>query len=144
MHVTGTASASSLPLVTTRHLIPGDQLFPNSSISPDAVVFMAEDREHCTRFRIHVHKIILFLFAIKPSICGSPYLRRMGGWPTGGGWCDEADGLYWGFIAGHQTALLLNPRMAQAARGLEWISGERRAWIERAAVGLRNRVTAGV
>jgi deoxyribodipyrimidine photolyase-related protein len=83
------------------------------------------------------------VFATKPYICGSPYLRRMGGWPAGD-WCDEVDGLYWGFIARHQAALLRNPRMAQAARGLERIGGERRARIERAALGLRNRVTSGV
>lgn len=48
-------------------LIMGNQLFPVRELpaSSDVVVFMAEDRELCTYYRFHKHKIILFLAAMR-------------------------------------------------------------------------------
>ncbi|MEY4632529.1 MAG: hypothetical protein RIQ81_2649 [Pseudomonadota bacterium] len=48
-------------------LIMGNQLFPVASLPPPegVLVFMAEDRELCTYFRFHKHKIILFLAAMR-------------------------------------------------------------------------------
>ena len=48
-------------------LIMGNQLFPHTFLPPPSkvVVFMAEDRELCTYYRFHKHKIILFLTAMR-------------------------------------------------------------------------------
>lgn len=48
-------------------LIMGNQLFPLAHLpqSSSVVVFMAEDRELCTYYRFHKHKIILFLAAMR-------------------------------------------------------------------------------
>jgi deoxyribodipyrimidine photolyase-related protein len=48
-------------------LIMGNQLFPQTFLPPPSkvVVFMAEDRELCTYYRFHKHKIILFLVAMR-------------------------------------------------------------------------------
>jgi len=48
-------------------LIMGNQLFPVANLpnKSDVLVFMAEDRELCTYYRFHKHKIILFLAAMR-------------------------------------------------------------------------------
>ena len=48
-------------------LIMGNQLFPKEQLpsSRNVTVFMAEDRELCTYYRFHKHKIILFLAAMR-------------------------------------------------------------------------------
>lgn len=48
-------------------LILGNQLFPYSELSalPLDHIFMAEDRELCTHFKYHKHKIIFFLSAMR-------------------------------------------------------------------------------
>ena len=51
------------------------------------------------------------IFATKPYICGSNYMRRMGGYPKGE-WCDAVDGLYWRFIRKHDNFFLKNPRLS--------------------------------
>jgi deoxyribodipyrimidine photolyase-related protein len=80
------------------------------------------------------------LMMTKPYICGSPYLRRMGGWAKGA-WCDELDGLYWRFVAAHADELARNPRTAQAVSTLGRMGGERRERLARAADGALARLT---
>lgn len=48
-------------------LVMGNQLFPPECLPPpgDVVVFMAEDKELCTYYKFHKHKIILFLAAMR-------------------------------------------------------------------------------
>lgn len=48
-------------------LIMGNQLFPLEFLPPknQVTVFMAEDRELCTYYRFHKHKILLFLAAMR-------------------------------------------------------------------------------
>ncbi|MEL6836211.1 MAG: cryptochrome/photolyase family protein [Bacteroidota bacterium] len=50
-------------------IILGDQLFPTAAADLDlgasTVVWMAEDRELCTHYRYHKHKLILFLSAMR-------------------------------------------------------------------------------
>lgn len=48
-------------------LVMGNQLFPLQQLpaSSDVIIFMAEDRELCTYYRFHKHKIILFLAAMR-------------------------------------------------------------------------------
>ena len=42
------------------------------------------------------------IFATKPYICGSNYILKMSNYKKGD-WCNELDGLYWGFINNNQT-----------------------------------------
>lgn len=49
-------------------LVLGDQLFPTYAEdfdSKDTIVWMAEDKELCTHFQYHKHKLILFLSAMR-------------------------------------------------------------------------------
>jgi deoxyribodipyrimidine photolyase-related protein len=48
-------------------LVMGNQLFPPVHLPrpSSVVVFVAEDRELCTYYRFHKHKIILFLAAMR-------------------------------------------------------------------------------
>ncbi|RCK75991.1 MAG: Photolyase protein family [Candidatus Ozemobacter sibiricus] len=55
------------------------------------------------------------LFATKPYISGSAYLRRLGDFP-GGPWEDLWDALFWQFIATHQDFFDRQPRLAMMAR----------------------------
>jgi deoxyribodipyrimidine photolyase-related protein len=80
------------------------------------------------------------VFATKPYLCGSNYWLKMGDYARGD-WCDVADGLYWGFIARNQKALIKNPRMATIARSLDRMGSERREKILRAAESFKDRVT---
>ncbi len=56
-----------MPATRRALLILGNQLFPAAEISEyrDAPVFMAEDRELCTRTRHHQQKLVLFLAAMR-------------------------------------------------------------------------------
>jgi deoxyribodipyrimidine photolyase-related protein len=80
------------------------------------------------------------LFATKPYVCSSAYLRRMGSYAAGP-WCDEVDGLYWEFIANHRQELSQNPRMAMPLRGLERLPVARRERLATAAAAARERLT---
>ncbi len=79
------------------------------------------------------------IFATKPYICGSNYLRKMGGYPKGD-WCDGVDGLYWQFIKKHQGFFMKNPRLSMIARGSQKISTERWQVLNQAADQLRARL----
>ncbi len=64
------------------------------------------------------------IFATKPYICGSNYMRRMSDYPKGE-WCDIVDGLYWRFIDKHRDFFAGNPRLALMPRALDRQSPER-------------------
>ena len=83
------------------------------------------------------------IFATKPYICGSYYLRKMGGFSKGP-WCDAVDGLYWGFIKKHQDFFLKNPRLSMIARGVEKIPSERWQLLEKASMDLRKKLVVSL
>jgi len=80
------------------------------------------------------------IFATKPYICGSNYLRKMGGYKKDD-WCDGVDGLYWQFIKKHEKFFLKNPRMSMMAKSCQKISSERWKILNSAAGELRARLT---
>jgi deoxyribodipyrimidine photolyase-related protein len=79
------------------------------------------------------------IFATKPYICGSNYLRKMGGYAKGE-WCDGVDGLYWQFIRKHEKYFLKNPRLAMMVRTCQKISKERWLVLDKAANKLRMKL----
>ena len=79
------------------------------------------------------------IFATKPYICGSNYLRKMGGYGKGD-WCDGVDGLYWNFIKKHESFFLKNPRLSMMARSAQKIPESRWKVISRAADELRKKL----
>jgi len=78
------------------------------------------------------------VFATKPYLSGSAYLRRMSDYPVGE-WCDVWDGLYWRFVDRHRGVFSEIPRMAAMAGGSDRLEPARRnrifaaseQWIER-------------
>ena len=64
------------------------------------------------------------IFATKPYICGSNYLKKMSDHPHGD-WTDTMDGLYWRFVIRHREVLARNPRLAVMTRGAERLDRER-------------------
>ncbi len=80
------------------------------------------------------------IFATKPYICGSNYLRKMGGYPKGA-WCDGVDGLYWQFVKKHENYFLKNPRLSMMARSAQKIPDDRWLIINKAANELREKLT---
>ena len=80
------------------------------------------------------------VFATKPYICGSNYLRKMSDYPTGD-WCDVVDGLYWRFIDRHRDFFQGNPRLALMPRALDRLESTRREKIFAAAEEFLQRVT---
>ena len=72
------------------------------------------------------------IFATKPYICGSNYLRKMSDYPQGD-WCDTVDGLYWRFIDKHRGFFAAQPRLALMPRALDRLTDERRERIFAAA-----------
>ena len=72
------------------------------------------------------------IFATKPYICGSNYLRKMSDYGKGD-WCDTVDGLYWRFIDKHRDFFSGNPRLALMPRALDRLDGDRRTRIFEAA-----------
>jgi deoxyribodipyrimidine photolyase-related protein len=80
------------------------------------------------------------IFATKPYICGSNYLRKMGGYKKDS-WCDGVDGLYWQFIKKHEKFFLKNPRMSVMVKSSQRISSDRWKVLEASANELRSRLT---
>jgi deoxyribodipyrimidine photolyase-related protein len=76
------------------------------------------------------------LFATKPYICGSNYLRKMGGYPKDD-WCDGVDGLYWQFIKKHEHFFLKNPRLSMMVRTCHKITKERWEILNQAAENMK-------
>jgi deoxyribodipyrimidine photolyase-related protein len=72
------------------------------------------------------------IFATKPYICGSNYIRKMSHYPQGE-WCDVMDGLYWRFMEKHKEFFSKNMRMGAAMKNLTTMSEERRKTIFPAA-----------
>tara|TARA_A100001015_G_scaffold120675_1_gene133783 strand:- start:1351 stop:2823 length:1473 start_codon:yes stop_codon:yes gene_type:complete len=72
------------------------------------------------------------IFATKPYICGSNYIRKMSHYGKGD-WCDIADGLYWRFIDQHQEFFLKNPRMSMVSRTLGKMAAEKKSRLFKAA-----------
>ncbi len=64
------------------------------------------------------------IFATKPYICGSNYLKKMSDYRSGD-WCDVVDGLYWRFIDRHRDFFAGNPRLALMPRALDRQKKER-------------------
>jgi deoxyribodipyrimidine photolyase-related protein len=81
------------------------------------------------------------VFATKPYICGSNYLRKMSDYPKGD-WCDVVDGLYWRFIDKHRDFFAGNPRLALMPRALDRLAPERRKTIFAAAETFLDNFTA--
>jgi len=80
------------------------------------------------------------VFATKPYICGSNYIRKMSG-DGRGDWCDVLDGLYWRFIHQHRDAFAANARMAMPVRALDKLDTKRKQRIFGAAGAFLKRVT---
>lgn len=80
------------------------------------------------------------IFATKPYICGSNYLRKMSDYPKGD-WCDTVDGLYWRFIDKHRDFFAGNPRLALMPRALDRLSDDRRTLIFEAAERFLDEMT---
>jgi deoxyribodipyrimidine photolyase-related protein len=74
------------------------------------------------------------LFATKPYICGSSYIRKMSDHGSGP-WCDVVDGLYWRFVGRHRDFFASNPRLALVPKALDRIPAARRQRILAAAEG---------
>lgn len=55
------------------------------------------------------------VFATKPYISGSAYLRKMSDYPAGP-WCATWDALFWNFIGGHRDYFAGQPRLSMMAR----------------------------
>lgn len=72
------------------------------------------------------------IFATKPYICGSNYIRKMSSYPKGE-WCDVLDGLYWRFIGKHRDFYESNPRMSMMSSLLDKIEDSRKERIFSAA-----------
>ena len=81
------------------------------------------------------------IFATKPYICGSNYILKMSNYKKGD-WCDELDGLYWGFIKNNQSFFAKNPRMSLSIRQYDRIKEERKILIDDAAKNFLNRNTS--
>ncbi len=82
------------------------------------------------------------IFATKPYICGSNYLRKMGGYGKAD-WCDGVDGLYWQFIKKHESFFMKNPRLSMMARAGQKISEQRWSVLDQAAMKLRMKLVSG-
>ena len=83
------------------------------------------------------------VFATKPYICGSNYLRKMGGYKKDD-WCDGVDGLYWEFIKKHENFLLKNPRLSMMVKSSQKISKERWEILNTAATNLRQKLVVSL
>jgi len=81
------------------------------------------------------------LFATKPYICGSNYLKKMSDYKKGP-WCDIVDGLYWRFIDRHREFFAGNPRLALMPRALDRQSKQRLDTIFTAAEAFLEEYTA--
>lgn len=72
------------------------------------------------------------IFATKPYLCGSNYIRKMSHYKEGP-WCDVMDGLYWRFMEKHREFFAKNMRMGAALGTLDKMDPARRKKIFGAA-----------
>lgn len=66
------------------------------------------------------------LFATKPYLSGSNYIRKMSDFKKGD-WCEIWDGLFWTFVEDYKEFFLKNYRMAQMARLHDRMTEEKRS-----------------
>lgn len=66
------------------------------------------------------------LFATKPYISGSNYVRKMSDYPTGS-WQEIWDALFWRFVAEHQVFFEKNPRLSMMIRTFDQMSDEKKS-----------------
>ncbi|MBY0517946.1 MAG: cryptochrome/photolyase family protein [Bacteriovoracaceae bacterium] len=81
------------------------------------------------------------IFATKPYICGSNYIRKMSHYKEGP-WCDIMDGLYWKFMEKHEDFFKKNARMGAAMGNLNKMDAERKKRIFKAAQDFVERTTS--
>jgi deoxyribodipyrimidine photolyase-related protein len=81
------------------------------------------------------------IFATKPYLCGSNYIRKMSSDYAVGEWCDELDGLYWRFIDENRSFFAKNPRLSAMVGNLDRMDSERKERIFRAGLAFRERVS---
>ncbi len=65
------------------------------------------------------------IFASKPYIGGSNYIKKMGNYPKGE-WEQIWDGLFWSFVIKHQDFFRANPRTSMLFHSLNKMSNEKR------------------
>ena len=80
------------------------------------------------------------IFATKPYICGSNYIRKMSHYGQGD-WCHIADGLYWRFINANRSFFMKNPRMGMAVRTFDRMGAEKKSQVLTAANQFIEKVT---
>ena len=80
------------------------------------------------------------VFATKPYVAGSNYLRKMSDYGKGP-WCDVVDGLYWRFVARHRNVFSGNQRLSMMVRQFDRIDSGRRETILAAAEAFLARHT---
>ena len=73
------------------------------------------------------------IFATKPYISGSSYLKKMSDYPTGD-WEELWTALYWNFISEHKDFFLSNHRLSMMPRLLEKMSKEKQDGYRTVAV----------
>ena len=73
-------------------------------------------------------------FTTKPYFSGSNYLLKMSD-EAKGLWCRVWDGLFWSFIAEHETFFLSNPRLSMMVRTWQKLAPEKKAGHLEAAAG---------
>ena len=72
------------------------------------------------------------LFATKPYISGSAYIRRMSDFAPGP-WCAVWDALFWNFIGAHRAYFLAQPRLSMMARTWDKLGAAKQAEHRRVA-----------
>jgi deoxyribodipyrimidine photolyase-related protein len=80
------------------------------------------------------------IFATKPYISGSNYLKKMSNYGQGD-WCEIVDGLYWGFIDRHRETFAKNHRMGMMLATLNKMNADKKERIFTAADKWINQVT---
>lgn len=80
------------------------------------------------------------VFATKPYICGSNYLLKMSSYKKDS-WCEEIDGLYWGFIGRNSEFLRKNYRLSMMVKTYEKMDSEKKGRLNKAAQAFTSRNT---
>lgn len=80
------------------------------------------------------------LFATKPYISGSNYLKKMGNYQKGE-WMEAMDGLYWQFINRNRDFFKSNPRMSLMVKSLDKMDTQKKRHIFKLADDLASKLT---
>ena len=78
------------------------------------------------------------LFATKPYIGGSNYIKKMSNYPKGD-WEEIWDGLFWSFVSNHKSFFKSNPRTSMLIHSLNKMSNEKRELHIQNAQGFINQ-----